>query len=71
MAGAAAETAPDRIARPWLSPLNQRRLQNFRANRRGYWSLWIFLVLFVLSLFSEWIANDKPVLVSYKGEILF
>ncbi|TJV88185.1 MAG: ABC transporter permease, partial [Mesorhizobium sp.] len=56
---------------PWLSPLNQRRLQNFRANRRGYWSLWIFLVLFVLSLFSEWIANDKPVLVSYKGEILF
>ncbi|TIX59573.1 MAG: ABC transporter permease, partial [Mesorhizobium sp.] len=71
MTGAAAETAPDRIARPWLSPLNQRRLQNFRANRRGYWSLWIFLVLFVLSLFSEWIANDKPVLVSYKGEILF
>jgi microcin C transport system permease protein len=71
MAGAAAETAPGRIARPWLSPLNQRRLQNFRANRRGYWSLWIFLVLFVLSLFSEWIANDKPVLVSYKGEILF
>ncbi|TIN14337.1 MAG: ABC transporter permease, partial [Mesorhizobium sp.] len=44
MAGAAAETAPGRSARPWLSPLNQRRLQNFRANRRGYWSLWIFLV---------------------------
>ncbi|ESZ11765.1 ABC transporter permease [Mesorhizobium sp. L48C026A00] len=59
------------MARPWLSPLNQRRQQNFKANRRGYWSLWIFLVLFVLSLFSEWIANDKPVLVSYKGEILF
>jgi len=57
--------------RPRLSPLNQRRWQNFKANRRGYWSLWIFLLLFVLSLFSEFIANDKPVLVSYKGEILF
>ena len=36
--------------RPWLSPLNRRRWANFKANRRGYWSLWIFLVLFVLSL---------------------
>jgi len=57
--------------RPRLSPLNQRRWANFRANRRGYWSLWIFLVLFVLSLFAEFIANDKPVLASYKGELLF
>ena len=57
--------------RPWLSPLNRRRWQNFKANRRGYWSLWIFLVLFVMSLFSEFIANDRPLLVSYKGEILF
>ncbi len=64
---AAGETAK----RPWLSPLNQRRWQNFKANRRGYWSLWIFLVLFVLSLFSEFIASDRPVLASYKGEILF
>jgi len=56
--------------RPRLSPLNQRRWQNFKANRRGYWSLWIFLVLFVLSLFSEFIANDKPILAYYKGEIL-
>ena len=47
--------------RPWLSPLNQRRWQNFKANRRGYWSLWIFLVLFVLSLFAEFIANDRPI----------
>ena len=45
--------------------------QNFKANRRGYWSLWIFLVLFVLSLFAEFIANDKPIIASYKGEILF
>jgi microcin C transport system permease protein len=54
-----------------LSPINQRRLQNFKANRRGYWSLWIFLVLFGLSLFAEFIANDKPIIASYKGEILF
>lgn len=56
------------VKRPWLSPLNQRRLQNFKANRRGYWSLWIFLALFGLSLFSEFIANDRPILVSFKGE---
>ena len=53
-----------------LSPLNQRRWRNFRANKRGFWSLWIFLVLFVLSLFAEFIANDRPLLISYKGEIL-
>jgi len=63
--------APVQAPRPWLSPLNQRRWQNFKANRRGYWSLWIFLVLFVLSLCSELIANDKPIIASYKGEILF
>jgi microcin C transport system permease protein len=57
--------------RPWLSPLNQRRWQNFKAHRRGFWSLWIFLVLFVLSLGSEFIANDRPLIASYKGEILF
>ncbi len=53
-----------------LSPLNRRRWQNFKANKRGYWSLWIFLVLFVLTLFAEFIANDRPLLVSYKGDIL-
>jgi microcin C transport system permease protein len=50
-----------------LSILNQRRWANFTANRRGYWSLWIIAVLFVLSLFAEFIANDRPLLVSYKG----
>ena len=54
-----------------LSPINRRRWRNFKANGRGYWSLWIFLVLFVLSLFAEFIANDRPILVSYKGEMLF
>jgi microcin C transport system permease protein len=53
-----------------LTPLNQRRLRNFRANKRGYWSLVIFSILFVLSLFAEFIANDRPILVSYKGELL-
>ncbi|MEX0345618.1 MAG: ABC transporter permease [Rhizobiaceae bacterium] len=64
-------SAPVPVKRPIISPLNRRRWQNFKSNRRGYWSLWIFLVLFVLSLFSEFIANDKPVLASYQGELLF
>jgi microcin C transport system permease protein len=50
-----------------LSPLNRRRLVNFRANRRGVWSLAIFGTLFVLSLFAELIANDRPFLVRYDG----
>ena len=54
-----------------LSPLNARRLANFKANRRGYWSFRIFLVLFVLSLFAEFLANDRPVIARYKGEWLF
>ena len=54
-----------------LSPLNARRLANFQANRRGYWSFWIFMVLFVLCLFAELIANDRPIVVRYKGETLF
>ncbi|MBY3072656.1 ABC transporter permease [Rhizobium laguerreae] len=54
-----------------LSPTNIRRWKNFRANGRGYWSLWLFLLLFGLSLFAEFLANDRPVIASYKGEILF
>lgn len=50
-----------------LSPLTRRRLRNFRANRRGFWSLWIFLALFGVSLFAELIANDRPLLVRYDG----
>ncbi|WP_173934575.1 ABC transporter permease [Chelativorans sp. Marseille-P2723] len=65
------EKVRTRATRPWLSPINQRRWQNFKSNRRGYWSLWIFLILFVLTLFAEFIANDKPIVASYKGEILF
>lgn len=54
--------------RAWLSPLNQRRWRNFKRNRRAYWSLWIFSILFGLSLFAEFLAYDKPILVQYRGE---
>ena len=53
-----------------LSPLNRRRLRNFRANRRAFWSFWIFLVLFVTSLFAELVANDRPFLIRYQGALL-
>ena len=54
-----------------LTPLTQRRLANFRANRRGYYSLWIFGVLFIVSLFAEFIANDRPFLIWYDGSAHF
>jgi microcin C transport system permease protein len=50
-----------------LSPLTRRRFANFRANRRGWWSLWFFLVLFVFTLSAELVANDKPLLLKYDG----
>lgn len=50
-----------------LSPLNQRRWRNFKRNRRAFWSLWIFAVLFTLSLFAEFLAYDKPILIQYRG----
>ncbi|MBZ4690151.1 ABC transporter permease [Cereibacter changlensis] len=51
-----------------LSPLNQRRWRNFRSNGRAFWSLVVFSLLFGLSLFAELLANDKPLIVNYKGE---
>ncbi len=54
------------MGRP-ISPLTRRRLDAFRANRRGFWSLWIFLVLFTASLFAEFIANDRPIVVHFDG----
>ena len=56
---------------PRLSPVNRRRLELFKANRRGYYSFWIFSVLFVLSLGAEFIANDKPIVFSHAGELHF
>ena len=54
-----------------LKGLNRRRWELFKANRRGLWSLWIFGALFLMSVFAPIIANDRPMLVSYKGELLF
>jgi len=58
---------PPRLRRFALSPLNRRRWENFKRNRRGYWALWLFLVLFFVSLFAEFIANDKPFLILMNG----
>lgn len=54
-----------------ISPLNRRRWLSFKANRRGYVAFWIFMVLFVISLFAEFIANDKPFYVSFEGKSYF
>ena len=48
-----------------LSPVTRRRLAIFRQNRRGYVSFWIFVILFGLSLFAEFIANDRPLLIRF------
>jgi microcin C transport system permease protein len=54
-----------------ISPLNGRRVANFKKNRRGFWSFWIFLVIFVTSLCAEIVANDKPYLVRFDGDFYF
>jgi microcin C transport system permease protein len=54
-----------------FTPLTRRRLAQFRANRRGYWSLRLFLLLFGLSLGAEFIANDRPLVVNYQGSFYF
>ena len=54
-----------------LSPLNRRRLKNFNSNRRGFYSFWIFILLLILSLFADFIANDKPLIIKYENKILF
>jgi microcin C transport system permease protein len=54
-----------------LTPISRRRLEVFKRNRRGFFAFWIFIIAFVASLGAEFIANDKPILVSYKGELLF
>src|SRR5262245_53326551 len=54
-----------------FSPLTRRRLALFRSNKRGYWSLWIFLALFFLNLFAELIANDRPIVMKYQDQYLY
>lgn len=52
-----------------LTPLARRRLKQFRANKRGFWSLWIFTFLFLVAVFAPFIANDKPILLKYDGAL--
>ncbi|MFM2349231.1 MAG: hypothetical protein RIR04_197, partial [Pseudomonadota bacterium] len=52
-----------------LSPLNQRRWRIFRANKRSYYALILFSALYLISLFSEVLSNDHPLLVSYQGDL--
>src|ERR1043166_572628 len=51
-----------------MSPVNRRRWLNFKANRRGYVSFWVFMVVFVVTLFAEFLANDKPFLIRVDGK---
>jgi microcin C transport system permease protein len=60
--------AETRILGLRITPLTRRRFANFRANRRGFWSLWLFLILFFVTLFAEVIANEKPLLVRFDGQ---
>lgn len=54
-----------------LTPLTQRRLAQFKANKRGYWSFWLFLFLLIFTLGAELISNDKPLILQYKGSLYF
>jgi microcin C transport system permease protein len=58
----------DRFLGIRITPVTRRRIHNFKANRRGFWSFWIFLILFTVSLFAEFIANDRPLLIRYDGQ---
>ena len=54
-----------------ISPLLERKLDNFRQNRRGYYSLWAFLFLFAVTLPAEFIANDTPLLIKFEGKFYY
>ena len=51
-----------------ISPITQRRIKQFKANRRGYWSLWLFMGLFIITLCAEFVANDKPLFIHFDGK---
>ena len=54
-----------------LSPLNKRRLDNFKSNKRGWYSFLIFIFLFLISIFADFIANEKPLLIKFENQIYF
>jgi microcin C transport system permease protein len=66
--GVPAPTPERRFA---FSPINRRRWQSFKANRRGYWAFWLFTILFIVSMFAEFLANDRPFLLIYDGKYYF
>jgi microcin C transport system permease protein len=74
-----ARSGPGRYAAPIaehflgrrITPLTRRRLDSFRGNRRGFWSLWIFIAVFLVTLFAEFLANDRPILVRFEGAWYF
>jgi len=68
---AAAALKTERFLGLRITPITRRRIDNFKRNRRGFWSLWIFLALFFVSLFAELVANDKPLVVNYDGGFYF
>ena len=59
----------DSAPRWQMSPLTKRRWANFKANKRGYFSLWAISIMMVLSFFAEFIANDKPLIMGYNGSL--
>jgi microcin C transport system permease protein len=71
MSEAARESSGTRTLGIRFTPMTLRRLGSFRANRRGFWSLWIFLAVFLFALPAEFVANDKPLLIQYQGSYYF
>ena len=69
--GLEGRTAQDRFLGRRISPLTRRRIEAFRGNRRGFWSLWMFLAVFLVTLFAEFIANDRPILIRFDGAWYF
>jgi microcin C transport system permease protein len=65
------DTAKSRLFGLHVSALTLRRWQVFRSNDRGFWSLWLFLLFFAVSVFSEFIANDRPLIVYFDGAAYF
>ncbi|PWB89204.1 peptide ABC transporter permease [Methylocystis sp. MitZ-2018] len=72
-ADAQTHLAPPLHREGWLrlTPLDRRRLDSFKANKRGYWSFWVFMTLFIMALGSNFLANDRPILAWYKDQLLF
>jgi len=54
-----------------ISNINQRRMNNFAQNKRALFSFYILAFTFLITLFAEFIANDKPIILSYKNQLYF